>query len=63
MCKDYCDATWDEALNVARVPVDLAWRQLGSKYYHLDIREAPGAIPPPFATALESLEQPFSPRP
>ena len=60
MCKDYCDATWDEALNVVRVPVDSAWRQPGSKYYHLDIREAPGAIPPPFATALESLKQPLA---
>ena len=60
VCKDYCDATWDEALNVARVPIDSAWRQPGSRYYHLDIREAPGAIPPPFATALESLEQPLA---
>ena len=60
MCKYYCDATWDEALNVARVPVDSTWRQPGSKYYHLDICEAPGAIPPPFATALESLEQPLA---
>ena len=56
VCKDYCDATWDEALNVAKVLVDSTWRQPGNKYYHSDIREAPGAVPPPFATALESLE-------
>ena len=60
MCKDYCDATWDEALNVAKVLVDSTWRQPGNKYYHSDIREAPGAVPPPFATALESLEQPLA---
>ena len=40
---------WDEALNIAGVPTDLALRQLGSIYYHLNIREAPGAIPPPKA--------------
>ena len=38
---------WDEALNIAGVPVDLALRQPGSIYYHPDIREVPGAIPPP----------------
>ena len=26
VCKDYCNITWDEALNVAGVPVDSAWR-------------------------------------
>ena len=47
VCRDYCNVTWDEALNVAGVPSDSAWRQLGSIYYHPDIRKILGAIPPP----------------
>ena len=47
--RDYCNATWDEAFNVARVPADSALRQPGSIYYHLDIHEVPCAIPPPRA--------------
>ena len=38
ICRDYCNMTWDEALNVAGVPVDLVWRQPRSIYYHPDIR-------------------------
>ena len=26
VCRDYCMATWAEALNLARVPVDSKWR-------------------------------------
>ena len=26
VCKDYCNVTWDKALNVAGVPIDSAWR-------------------------------------
>ena len=32
-CRDYCDVTWVEALNVARVPVDSEWRLSGRTYY------------------------------
>ena len=60
MCKDYCDATWDEALNIAGVLADSAWRQPGSKYYHPDIRKAPGAILPPSTLVLEVSEQPLA---
>ena len=49
VCRDYCNAAQDEALNVAGVPTDLALRQPGSIYYHLNIHEVPGAIPPPRA--------------
>ena len=58
VCRDYCNVTWDEALNVAGVPSDSAWRQPGSIYYHPDIREVPGAIPSPSALALETSKQP-----
>ena len=57
VCRDYCNVTWDEALNVAGVPLDSAWRQLGSIYYHPDIRKIPGAILPPSALVLEASKQ------
>ena len=57
VCRDYCNVTWDEALNVAGVPSDSAWRQLGSIYYHPDIRKIPGAILPPSALVLEASKQ------
>ena len=42
-CRDYCNVTWDEALNIAKVLVDSALRQPGSIYYHPNICEVPGA--------------------
>ena len=59
VCRDYCNVTWDEALNVAGVPVDSVWRQPRSIYYHPDIHEVPSAIPSPPALALETLELPL----
>ena len=57
-CRDYCNVTWDEALNAAGVTVDSVLRQPGHIYYHLDIREIPGAqIAPTLAqTALPPPE-------
>ena len=46
--------------NVAGVPVDSAWRQPESIYYHPDICEVPSAIPSPPTLALEILEQPLA---
>ena len=60
VCRDYCNATWDEAFNVAGVPADSAWRQHGSIYYHPNIREIPGAIPSSSTLALETSEQPLT---
>ena len=57
ICRDYCNVTWDEALNIVEVPIDSAWRQPGSIYYHLDICEVSGAIPSPSALAPETLKQ------
>ena len=59
VCRDCCDATWDKTLNVAGVPTNSAWRQLGSRYYQPNIRKVLGAIPPPSATTPESLKQPL----
>ena len=52
--RDYCNVTWDEALNVVGIPADSALRQPGSIYYHPDIREVPGAQT---ALVLEASEQ------
>ena len=60
VCRDYCNITWDEALNVAGVSVDSAWRQLESIYYHPDIREVPGAILSPPTLSPETSEQPLT---
>ena len=59
VCRDYCMATWAEALNLARVPVDSKWRQPGNVYYHSEIREILIVLPSPSATASESSKQPL----
>ena len=56
VCKDYCKATWVEALNLVRVPTDLEWRQPGSVYYHPKICEVPIALLPPSALTPKSSE-------
>ena len=53
-CKDYSNVTWDEAFNVAGVPVDSALRQPGGIYYHSDVREVLDAQT---AFVLEASEQ------
>ena len=60
VCRDYCNAIWDRALSVARVPADSVWRQPGSKYYHPDICEVLSATSFPFALAPETFEQPLT---
>ena len=59
VCRDYCMVTWAKTLNLARVPIDLEWRQPGNVYYHLEICEIPITLPSLFATASESSEQPL----
>ena len=59
-CRDYCDATWAEALNIAGVLVDSEWRQQGKVYYHPDIRVIPSDLPLPSTLAPKSLEQPLT---
>nr|XP_023914078.1 uncharacterized protein LOC112025640 [Quercus suber] len=43
-----------------RVLADSPWRQLGSIYYHPDIREVPSVIPSPLALTPETFEQPLT---
>ena len=56
VCRDYCNVTYVEALNLARVPIDLEWRQPGKVYYHPEIRE----IRLPFHLPLPLLLSPQS---
>ena len=42
VCRDYCDISWDKALDVAGVPVDYDLRQLESIQYDPEIRELSG---------------------
>ena len=60
VCRDYCEATWAETLNIVRVLADSKWRQLGKVYYHLKIREIPVGLLSPSATASKSSEQPLT---
>ena len=47
VARDYCDITWDKALDVAGVPANSVLRQPESIYYDLDIRVLPGSESPP----------------
>ena len=60
VCRDYCNVTWAEALNLAGVPAVSEWRQLGNVYYHPEICEIPVAFTSPSAIAPESSEQPLT---
>ena len=42
VCRDYCNISWDKALNAAGVPVSSNLRRPESIYYDLEIRELPG---------------------
>ncbi|XP_023877146.1 uncharacterized protein LOC111989584 [Quercus suber] len=50
VCREYCDKTWEKALDAAGVPSDSLLRLPGSVYYENDIREIPvdeSSAPPP----------------
>ena len=59
VCRDFCNVTWDRAFSIAEVPADSVWWQLGSIYYHSDIREIPAATSSPPTPTPESSEQPL----
>ena len=60
VCRDHCDATWAEALNIVRVPTNSEWRQPGKVYYHLEIREILVGLLSPSTTAFKSSKQPLT---
>ena len=48
VARDYCDITWDKALDVARVPADSVLRRPESIFYDSDIRKLlRSKFPPP----------------
>nr|XP_023907654.1 involucrin-like [Quercus suber] len=47
VCREYCDVTWDKALETAGVPLDADLRQPKSVFYHPDICELPEASEQP----------------
>ena len=52
VARDYCDITWDKALNSAGIPINSSLRRPESIYYDSDICELPGpSSPPPEQTA------------
>ena len=47
VARDYCDITWDKALDAAGVHADSSLRQPESVYYDPDIQALPGSDSPP----------------
>ena len=47
VARDYCDITWEKALDAARVPADSSLRRSESIYYDPDIQALPGSDSPP----------------
>ena len=45
VCRDYCNITWDKALNAAGVPTDSTWRLPENVFYPPEIREVPTDAP------------------
>nr|POE53200.1 hypothetical protein CFP56_13608 [Quercus suber] len=39
VCREYCDVTWDKALDASGVPSEADLRQPKSIFYHPDVRE------------------------
>ena len=47
VARDYCDITWEKALDAAGVPVDSSLRRPESVYYDPNIQALPGSDSPP----------------
>ena len=47
VARDYCDITWEKALDAAGVPADSSLRRPESVYYDPDIQALPGSDSPP----------------
>ena len=47
VARDYCDVTWEKALDAAGVPIDSSLRRPESVYYDPDIQPLSGSDPPP----------------
>ena len=60
VARDYCDITWDKALDAARVPADSILRQPESIFYDSDICVLPGSESPPLEHPIKVSEVPMT---
>ena len=60
VARDYCDITWDKALDAAGIPADFSLRRPESIYYDSDIRELPGSGSPPPEQPAQASETPIA---
>ena len=58
VARDYCDITWEKALNAAGVPADSSLRRPESIYYDPDIQALPGSDSPPPEQPASASEAP-----
>ena len=60
VARDYCDITWEKALNAAGVPANSSLRRPESIYYDLDIQALPGSDSPPPEQPASASEAPVT---
>ena len=60
VARDYCDITWEKALDAARVPADSSLRRSESIYYDPDIQALSGSDSPPPEQPASVYEAPVT---
>ena len=58
VARDYCDITWEKALDATGVPADSSLRRPESIYYDPDIQALPGSDSPPPEQPASASEAP-----
>ena len=58
VARDYCDITWEKALDAVGVPADSSLRRPESIYYDPDIQALPGSDSPPPEQPASAFEAP-----
>ena len=58
VARDYCDITWEKALDAAGVPADSSLRRPESMYYDPNIQALPGFDSPPPEQPTSASEAP-----
>ena len=58
VARDYCDVTWEKALDAAGVPADFSLRRPESVYYDPDIQPLSSSDPPPSEQPASASEAP-----
>ena len=63
VARDYCEVTWEKALDAAGVPADSSLRRPESVYYDPDIQPLPGSDPPSSEQPAPVSEAPATSQP